>query len=104
MTSQPLAGYRCSKVLSQRASARSVKAPPHLDRGLPKGSIAARTADPAARCAAPPVPGECCERGCERCVWDYYRLAQARYAEADAAWQAQHGDPADGEVQRVGMP
>jgi len=41
----------------------------------------------------PPVPGECCGRGCEMCMWDYYRLAQARYAEADAAWQAQYGDP-----------
>jgi len=52
----------------------------------------------------PPVPGECCGRGCEMCMWDYYRLAQARYAEADAAWQAQHEDPVHGEAQRVGMP
>lgn len=37
-------------------------------------------------------------------MWDYYRLAQARYAEADAAWQAQHEDPVHGEAQRVGMP
>lgn len=40
----------------------------------------------------PPVPGECCERGCERCMWDYYRLAQARYAEAEAAGSAHDGD------------
>ena len=52
----------------------------------------------------PPVPGECCERGCERCVWDYYRLAQARYAEAVTAWQAQSGDRVDGETQRLGIP
>lgn len=59
---------------------------------------------PRPRPPQPPVAGECCERGCERCVWDYYRLAQARYAEAIAAWSAQHGNPADGEAQRVGMP
>lgn len=35
----------------------------------------------------PPVPGECCERGCERCVWDYDHEAQRRDEAADADGQ-----------------
>jgi len=35
----------------------------------------------------PPVPGECCERGCEMCMWDYYYQAQTRYEAAYADWQ-----------------
>lgn len=34
----------------------------------------------------PPVPGECCERGCEMCIWDYYHQAQSRYEAAYADW------------------
>jgi len=33
---------------------------------------------------APPVPGECCERGCDPCVWDYYERALER-------WRERHG-------------
>ncbi|MDG4594157.1 MAG: oxidoreductase-like domain-containing protein [Candidatus Contendobacter sp.] len=32
----------------------------------------------------PPVEGECCERGCERCVWVYYHEAMRRYEAAVA--------------------
>ncbi len=28
-----------------------------------------------------PVPGECCERGCDPCVWDYYERALSRWCE-----------------------
>jgi len=35
----------------------------------------------------PPVPGECCGRGCEMCMWDYYYQAQRRYETTDAEWQ-----------------
>ena len=30
-----------------------------------------------------PVEGECCERGCEMCMWDHYREAQRRHEAAD---------------------
>jgi hypothetical protein len=26
-----------------------------------------------------PLPGECCERGCENCVWIYYERALKRW-------------------------
>ncbi|MFZ1641915.1 MAG: oxidoreductase-like domain-containing protein [Candidatus Contendobacter sp.] len=32
----------------------------------------------------PPVEGECCERGCELCVWVYYHEAMRRYEAAVA--------------------
>ena len=32
-----------------------------------------------------PQPGECCERGCDPCVWDWYR-------EALKSWKADHPD------------
>lgn len=41
----------------------------------------------------PPVEGECCERGCEMCMWDYYREAQRRHEAALARWRERHGDP-----------
>lgn len=28
-----------------------------------------------------PVPGECCERNCELCVWDYYQRGLLRWRE-----------------------
>ncbi len=42
----------------------------------------------------PPVEGECCERGCEMCMWDYYREAVRRYEAADVEWRARYGRPA----------
>jgi len=26
-----------------------------------------------------PIPGECCDRFCDPCVWDYYERALARW-------------------------
>jgi hypothetical protein len=39
----------------------------------------------------PPVPGECCERGCEMCMWTYYYQARQRYEVAEAEWCRVHG-------------
>ena len=38
----------------------------------------------------PPAPNECCESGCEPCVWDTYR-------EALAAWNTQQAEIAQKE-------
>lgn len=42
----------------------------------------------------PPVAGECCERGCELCMWVYYHQALRRYEVADAEWRQRYGHPA----------
>ncbi|MEM7408676.1 MAG: oxidoreductase-like domain-containing protein [Myxococcota bacterium] len=31
-----------------------------------------------------PVPGECCDRGCDPCVWDYYERALAQWQDTHA--------------------
>lgn len=36
-----------------------------------------------------PEPNECCESGCDPCVFDRYAEAWERYEQALAAWQAQ---------------
>lgn len=37
----------------------------------------------------PPLPGECCGRGCENCVWVYYERALQRWEERVAALAAE---------------
>lgn len=37
-----------------------------------------------------PEPGECCQSGCEPCVYDLYWEAFERYERALAAWRARH--------------
>ena len=34
-----------------------------------------------------PEPGECCQSGCERCVYDLYWDALTRYEEKLVAWE-----------------
>lgn len=41
----------------------------------------------------PPEPGDCCQGGCERCVYDLYADAMDRYRDALRAWQARHDAP-----------
>lgn len=43
----------------------------------------------------PPVDGECCERGCEYCVWVYYYEARRKYEKEFAEWEAGRGRQAD---------
>lgn len=48
-------------------------------------------ADPEPQPPVKPGAAECCESGCERCVFDVYADALERYREAHAAWRARHG-------------
>ena len=38
-----------------------------------------------------PEQGECCQSGCERCVYDVYWDAYSAYEEALKAWEARQG-------------
>ena len=47
---------------------------------LPNGDTAIGAADPdLPPPPARPVPGECCEGGCDVCVWVYYERAYERW-------------------------
>jgi len=39
-----------------------------------------------------PLPGECCEGGCDPCVFDVYAEQLAAYREALARWKSRHPD------------
>lgn len=39
----------------------------------------------------PPLEGECCQRGCEFCVWVFYHEAQRNYESAYAQWRERRG-------------
>jgi hypothetical protein len=39
-----------------------------------------------------PEPDECCNGGCDRCIFDVYADAMERYEADLAAWQARHPD------------
>ncbi len=41
-----------------------------------------------------PLPGDCCDSGCDRCVYDLYNEEAARYRQQLAAWRARHPDQA----------
>lgn len=51
----------------------------------------------------PPVPGECCERGCEWCMWTYYHEAVRRYEAAEAEWRRRYGRPARARAIPMGL-
>ncbi len=37
-----------------------------------------------------PLPEECCQSGCQPCVFDLYQEALERYAAELRAWEARH--------------
>jgi len=51
---------------------------------------AASSADPRPEPPVRPDRDDCCNGGCERCVFDLYEDALDRYREALAAWHARH--------------
>ena len=48
--------------------------------------------DPRPVAPEPPLPSDCCESGCDPCVYDSYSEALQYYRERLAAWQARHPD------------
>ncbi|TWG89511.1 oxidoreductase family protein [Luteimonas sp. J16] len=38
----------------------------------------------------PPLPGDCCDSGCDRCVYDLYSEALQDYRERLARWRERH--------------
>lgn len=50
----------------------------------------APAADPPPRRPQSPLPMDCCESGCERCVYDLYADELALYEAALAAWRLRH--------------
>lgn len=48
--------------------------------------------DPAPDPPTPPGESECCESGCENCVWTVYSAQRARYERAYADWLLRHSE------------
>jgi Oxidoreductase-like protein, N-terminal len=51
----------------------------------------ANAGDPAPEPPRAPEPDDCCQSGCERCVYDVYLSEVERYETALAAWKQRHG-------------
>ena len=51
---------------------------------------AAAADDPEPQAPRAPEPGECCQSGCETCVYDVYWAALERYEQALREWQGRH--------------
>ena len=50
-------------------------------------------ADPQPEPPRAPEEGECCQSGCEPCIYDLYWEAFDRYEQALRAWRGRHGGP-----------
>ena len=48
--------------------------------------------DPQPKAPDMPLDSECCESGCERCVWTVYREDRADYERRYAEWLCRHQD------------
>ncbi|MDK2125079.1 oxidoreductase-like domain-containing protein [Parachitinimonas caeni] len=38
-----------------------------------------------------PDPAQCCDSGCQPCIWDLYNEEVAQYRQALAEWEARYG-------------
>lgn len=48
--------------------------------------------DPPPQPPEPPGENECCESGCEACVWTVYQEAKLAYERAYADWLLRHAE------------
>ena len=48
--------------------------------------------DPRPQPPEPPLPSDCCDSGCDPCVYDLYHEALQLYRERLALWQQRHPD------------
>jgi hypothetical protein len=55
------------------------------------------TDDPRPTPPTRPDPSECCDSGCDPCVFDLYAEELTRYRAALAAWEARHAQPVEHE-------
>ncbi|HLU13760.1 MAG TPA: oxidoreductase-like domain-containing protein [Arenimonas sp.] len=46
--------------------------------------------DPRPREPEKPLPGDCCDGGCDRCVYDIYAEEMEHYRQQLAQWRARH--------------
>ena len=46
----------------------------------------------------PPLPGDCCDGGCDPCIHELHAEALAHHARLLAAWQAAHPPEATGDA------
>ena len=63
------------------AEGRRLRTPEHVHERLTRSASERGVPAPPRR----PVTGECCQRGCDPCVWDYYERALSRWREAHEA-------------------
>lgn len=59
-----------------------------------KPATTAIDADPRPIAPEPPLPADCCDSGCDRCVNDIYGEELADYRERLARWRERHPDAA----------
>jgi hypothetical protein len=53
--------------------------------------------DPKPRPPEKPLPGDCCESGCDTCVLTVYSEELEEYAQRLAAWRKRHPDEEPGD-------
>jgi hypothetical protein len=51
-----------------------------------------------------PLPCDCCDGGCDPCVYDVYADEMEAYAKELAAWQARHPDESGSRPGEAGLP
>jgi len=57
--------------------------------------------DPKPRPPEKPLPGDCCDGGCESCVFTVYAEEMEAYAQRLANWRQRHPDEPTGDCDRI---